>query len=433
MQDFGDFIQWLTDSASQLPTTLVWGLGFAFAFLESGLGLGFFVPGETVVTILAATFESVPAVLVMLVVVAVGGSLGDHVGYTIGRRIGPRMRETKLIQKLGTKNWDRAVGVLEKRGALAVFLTRLVPVVRTLTPAAAGVAQVPYLAFLPASLLGALTWSTLYVGIGYLVRSSLDVIQKYLGSAGWLVLGAVLVVAVIVIIVRIVQKRAPADDQRAVIGNGAEAGTMPPAKGVIGSLRYRLFQQDEWRTIPNAVSAVRILLLPVFGILLVLEHYWASIVVLLVVFLSDFVDGFVARRFHMTSVLGAWLDPVADRLTVLIVGVSFVAAQIVPWQTVVILLIPDVLMGIWAVAAFNGAPDVKVSFIGKVRTTLLFVGLFLMLVGMAVPSVYRVFVGVGFVLFLLGIIGHYMAMTHNARGMLGLWQRSRAAGRVDAA
>lgn len=427
MTDFGSVVQWVTDSAAQLPTALVWGLGFAFSVLESGLGLGFFVPGETVVTILAATFDSIGPVLVMLVAVAIGGSLGDHVGYTVGRRLGPRLRETRLIRKLGQHNWDRAVGVIERRGAIAVFLTRLVPVVRTLTPAAAGVGRVPYRQFLPASLLGAFTWSALYVGIGFLVRSSLDVVQEYLGAGGWIVLGIVLIGAVVALVVRIARKRAPADDPRAVIGDGADAGTMPPTAGVVGTLRYRLFQQDEWRTIPNAVSAVRILLLPVFGALLVGRVYWAAIVVLLLVFISDFVDGFVARRFHMTSALGAWLDPVADRLTVVIVGFSFVAAQIVPWQTVAILLIPDVLMGIWALVAFNGAPDVKVAFIGKIRTTLLFVGLFSMLVGFAIPSAYKVLVGAGFVLYLLGIIGHYMAMTHNARGMLALWQKERAA------
>jgi CDP-diacylglycerol--glycerol-3-phosphate 3-phosphatidyltransferase len=198
------------------------------------------------------------------------------------------------------------------------------------------------------------------------------------------------------------------------------------------SLRERLFGDDDWRTVPNVISAVRILLLPVFGILLVLHLFWASIVVLLIVFVTDFVDGFIARRFDQMSALGAWLDPVADRLTVVFVVTAFAASGVVPWQLVVILLVPDVLSGLWAVGSFHGAPDVRVSKVGKVRTALLFVGLFFMLFGEAVPALERGLVGVGFALFVLGVVGHYLAMTRNARGLVMLWQRPRPGGSTAA-
>lgn len=110
------------------------------------------------------------------------------------------MRETKIIRKLGVAKWDRAVEVLERRGAAAVFLTRLLPVVRTLTPVAAGVAKVPYRSFLPASLAGAATWSGLFVGLGYLVRTSLEATQKYIGAFGWALLGVFIIVGAIVLI-----------------------------------------------------------------------------------------------------------------------------------------------------------------------------------------------------------------------------------------
>ncbi|WP_431031167.1 DedA family protein [Plantibacter sp. RU18] len=146
-----DIIGWVNDAAAALPDPLVWLLGFLFAFVESGLGLGFFVPGETIVLLLSAMLDTVPAAIVMLLVVAIGGSMGDHVGYLIGRRYGARLRDTTLIKRLGVDNWDRAVQALERRGAMAVFLTRLVPVIRTLTPASAGVGRrrpgaVPFLA-----------------------------------------------------------------------------------------------------------------------------------------------------------------------------------------------------------------------------------------------------------------------------------------------
>ena len=85
----------------------------------------------------------------------------------------------------------------------------------------------------------------------------------------------------------------------------------------------RLFRTDEWRTIPNAITAVRLLLLPVFVVLVVGAHYWSSLVVIAVVFATDFLDGFVARRTGAVSELGKWLDPVADRLTVIAVVAAF--------------------------------------------------------------------------------------------------------------
>ena len=82
-----DLIGWITDIGSSLPTPLVWALGALFSFTESGLGLGVFVPGETIVLLLAATFDSPWPAVAFFVAVAVGGSLGDHVGYLLGRRV----------------------------------------------------------------------------------------------------------------------------------------------------------------------------------------------------------------------------------------------------------------------------------------------------------------------------------------------------------
>ena len=417
-----DIIGWVNDIASVLPDPLVWVFGLLFAFVESGLGLGFFVPGETIVLLLSATLDSPTAALVMLLVVAVGGSLGDHVGYLLGRRFGPRMRSTKVIRRLGVGNWDRAVEALERRGALAVFLTRLVPVIRTLTPAAAGAARVPYRAFLPASLGGALTWSLVYVGVGFLVRSSLDVVQRYLGAGGWILL---LIVAVVVVIVAIARSRRG----KAIPGDEAMIPVTLHEKTPLARLRTQLFSDDDWRNLPNAITAGRILLLPVFAGLVIAGLYWAALVVGAVVFLSDVADGQIARRMGTVSALGTWLDGVADRLTVVVVAASFAIAQIIPWQVFVLMIVPDLLLAFIAVVAFRGTPEVPVSVAGKVRTVLLFVGFFLLLGGLAVgggdstSGLYRLFGGVGFVAILLGLVGHYVAAIQYARRMVVTWQR----------
>ena len=182
----------------------------------------------------------------------------------------------------------------------------------------------------------------------------------------------------------------------------------------------RLFRQDDWRTVPNAITLVRLLLLPVFIVLIVDRHYWSSMVVIAVVFLTDFVDGFVARKTNSISELGKWLDPVADRLTVIAVVAAFALGGLLPWPVFVLILLPDVLLSIVSHVAFGGA-SFPVTWVGKVRTAFIFSGLLLLLVGVALVDQGRVDGAAGLesvgqtvetvasVLLVIGLIGHYVA------------------------
>ncbi len=417
-----DVIGWVDGATTVLPDPMIWLFGLLFAVAESGLWLGLLVPGEPVVLLLSAMLDSGPAALVLFLAVALGGSLGDHLGFLIGRRSGGRLRDTAVVRRLGVGGWDRAVEALERRGAQAVFLTRLVPVLRCLTPAAAGVARVPYRSFLLASVLGSLLWSAVFVGVGSLVRVVLEGVRQYLGSAGWVLLLALVVVVSVVAIVR-------ARRGLAIPGDEAMIPVTLHEKTPIARLRTQLFADDDWRNLPNAITAGRILLLPVFAVLVITGSYLAALVVGAVVFLSDVADGQIARRMGTVSALGTWLDGVADRLTVVVVAASFAVAQIIPWQVFVVMIVPDLLLAFIAVVAFRGTPEVPVSLAGKIRTVLLFVGFFALLTGLALGGgdpaspLSRVFGGIGFVAILLGLVGHFVAATQYARRMIVTWQR----------
>lgn len=417
-----DIIGWVNDAATALPDPLIWLLGLLFTTAESGLWLGLVVPGEPVVLLLAAMLDSAPGALVLFLAVALGGSLGDQLGYLVGRRSGGRLRDSAIVRRLGVDGWDRAVEALERRGAQAVFLTRLVPVLRCLTPTAAGVARVPYRSFLAASLLGSLLWSAVYVGVGSLVRATLDTVRQYLGATGWVLLFALVVVVTAVAIARF--RRGAA-----IPGDEAMIPVTLHEKTPLARLRTQLFSDDDWRNLPNAITAGRIVLLPVFAALVITGSYWAALVVGAVVFLSDVADGQIARRMGTVSALGTWLDGVADRLTVVVVAASFAIAQIIPLQVFVVMIVPDLLLAFVAVVAFRGTPEVPVSVAGKIRTVFLFVGFFALLTGLALgggdptSALYRIFGGVGFVAILLGLLGHFVAATQYARRMVVTWQR----------
>ncbi len=183
---------------------LTLALGFGLAFAESGLGLGMVLPGETAVVVLAASMRSPTQMILLGVAVMIGASIGDHVGYLLGRRYGDALRDTKPVRRLGVRHFDRATALLRRRGASAVFLTRLIPIIRTLTPAAAGAAGLEYRRFAPASLAGSATWAGAYVGGGSIVAMVASATTDMFGRASWLLLVLLALALVPVLIIRTV-------------------------------------------------------------------------------------------------------------------------------------------------------------------------------------------------------------------------------------
>lgn len=192
----------LTDALNgltRLPTPWLLVAAGLLAFSETGIGFGLFVPGETGVLIAATTVSTVSMFLGMSTVVWLSASAGDSFGYLIGRRHGTRARETRLGRKLGRDRWDRAGDSLSKHGARAVVGSRFLPAVRVLTPVAAGAARMSYRRFLAASLAGALAWSLGHVALGALAGASVKRLEEAVGTAGWLLLVAVLLVTGLVV------------------------------------------------------------------------------------------------------------------------------------------------------------------------------------------------------------------------------------------
>lgn len=122
-------------------------------------------------------------------------------------------------------------------------------------------------------------------------------------------------------------------------------------------------------TVPNAVSMVRLALVPVFAVLIVSgQDVWA-LVVLAVSGVSDWLDGFLARRWDQVTKLGQVLDPVADRLFILVTLVGLAWRELVPWWVVAAVLARDLMLtSLVPVLARHGYGPLPVSFVGKAAT-----------------------------------------------------------------
>jgi membrane-associated protein len=194
-----DVLEWLRE----LPHPALMGATGALVFLECTIGLGFIAPGESGLLIASAVVATTfPKALLLWLIVTVAAGIGDSIGYAIGRRFGPSLRETKLIKKYGVDGWDKATGILRRRGAWAVFFARFLPVVRTLTPAAAGTSQLPYRKFLPAVVAGAACWSALHITLGAMLGEAAERIESAMGVGGGIVVGGLALALVITILVR---------------------------------------------------------------------------------------------------------------------------------------------------------------------------------------------------------------------------------------
>jgi membrane-associated protein len=154
--------------------TWVYGILFAIVFLETGIAIMPFLPGDSLLfatgALCAAGALNAPIAAGVLVLAAF---LGDSVNYSIGRYVGPRVftandESDRLHRLLNRKHLDQAHAFFERYGGKAVVLGRFVPIVRTFVPFVAGAGQMTYGTFVFYNLTGAVAWVGLCLGAGLL-------------------------------------------------------------------------------------------------------------------------------------------------------------------------------------------------------------------------------------------------------------------------
>ena len=157
----------------------------AVVFAESGLLLGFFLPGDALLFIAgflasAAGGHLLPALPITAFVVFIAAAAGDQVGYLIGRRVGPSLFTRPKSRLFDPAHVRRADDFFERRGPAAIVIARFVPIVRTFVPVIAGVGSMHYRRFVTYNLMGALAWGVgittlgFYLGEVELIKHNLD-------------------------------------------------------------------------------------------------------------------------------------------------------------------------------------------------------------------------------------------------------------------
>lgn len=150
-------------------------------FAESGLLIGFFLPGDSLLFtagLLASQGKlNFGVVLVGCVVAAISG---DQVGYLFGRRVGPALFRRPDSRLFKQANVERSRAYFAEHGAKTIVLARFVPIVRTFAPILAGVGNMPYRTFVLFNVAGGLLWAAGLTTAGYVLGNTIPSIDRYL-------------------------------------------------------------------------------------------------------------------------------------------------------------------------------------------------------------------------------------------------------------
>jgi membrane-associated protein len=163
----------------------VYALLFLIIFVETGVVVMPFLPGDSLLFIVGAMcgagLMSLPLVMGLLLAAAI---LGDQTNYTIGRYFGPRVFQWEESRFFSRRGFDQAHAFYEKYGGITIILARFMPFVRTFVPFVAGVAEMTRSKFTFFNVVGALIWVVGLLLVGYLF-GNLPIVQAHLSKIIW--------------------------------------------------------------------------------------------------------------------------------------------------------------------------------------------------------------------------------------------------------
>ena len=207
MDAFVDLVSGLATGRHSLDELVRWG-GYvvltAIVFTETGLLVGFFLPGDSLLItagLVAATGHlNIWWLNGLLIVAAV---VGDSVGYGIGRRLGPRLFTRPKSLLFNPRHVERTRNFYERHGSRTIVIARFVPIVRTFAPVVAGVGQMEYRRFVFYNIAGGVAWVTSMTWAGYLLGQAMPDVGDHIH----IVVGIVILLSLIPIFVELVRER----------------------------------------------------------------------------------------------------------------------------------------------------------------------------------------------------------------------------------
>ncbi|MFC0678248.1 DedA family protein [Lysobacter korlensis] len=191
-----DILSWILDTIESVDPVLRIVLAGLAIMLETSVLIGLVVPGDTVVIVASLAtpdpLQNPAQYLGLIAAVVVGALAGESIGFALGRYFGPKIRASRVGRRIGERNWRRAEYFLDRRGGIAVFISRFLPVLHSLVPLTVGMSTMSYRKFIAWTLPACLLWATAYVTVGATAGGvTRRLISEQLHWAGYVFVGII--------------------------------------------------------------------------------------------------------------------------------------------------------------------------------------------------------------------------------------------------
>lgn len=180
-------MEWMAEAlrmVTDVEGIITWGgtaLVCAILFVETGLFVGFFLPGDSLL-VTAGVFAAAGHLdlTALLILGSISAVVGDQVGYMIGRSAGQALYNRPDSRFFKRSHLDRTHAFYEKHGAKTIVIARFVPIVRTFAPAVAGAAEMHYRRFVSYNVMGGVGWVCGMTLLGYFLGATIPNIDKHI-------------------------------------------------------------------------------------------------------------------------------------------------------------------------------------------------------------------------------------------------------------
>lgn len=221
------------DFVENVPPVLRIVLAGVAIMLETSVLIGLIVPGDTIVLVSSTGVTTVLQFIFMVIAVVLGALVGESIGFAIGRFFGPKLRASWLGQRIGEDRWKKTDRLVKKRGGIAVFVSRFLPVFHSVVPMTAGMTAMPYRTFMAWTTPACIIWAFLYVSIGSGAAETYRELQGTVSWAGWVFVGILVGgVVLIALIKKFLHRFTHTDDDTDTIDiiHGADSGDTRPTQ-----------------------------------------------------------------------------------------------------------------------------------------------------------------------------------------------------------
>ncbi|MBC7696013.1 MAG: VTT domain-containing protein [Burkholderiales bacterium] len=196
-----DFFKQLTDPESIIQYGGLWLLLFV-VFAETGLLVGFFLPGDSLIFISGLVCATKPHLLglsfiVLIPLLILAAVLGNVAGYWFGRKAGEKLYSKKDSLLFRKKHLLTTQLFYEKHGGITLILGRFLPIIRTFAPILAGVIKIDFKIFMLYNILGAVAWIGSIATIAYFLGIKFPWIENYLG---YIIIGLIVITTIPVLL-----------------------------------------------------------------------------------------------------------------------------------------------------------------------------------------------------------------------------------------